>query len=971
MTELAPLYDPQAAEADLYDRWEKAGLFESAPDPKRRPYTIVLPPPNVTGSLHMGHALNDTLQDVLIRWRRMAGDDTLWLPGTDHGGIATQNVVEKLLKKEGKTRHDLGRKDFLARMWAWRKETGDTILMQMRKLGCALDWRRTRFTMDEASSKAVAAAFVEFYKRGLIYRGERLVNWCCRCDTALSDIEVEHEDRNGQLWHIRYPFADGTGEVVVATTRPETLLGDTAVAVNPEDERYKHLFPSSAPSGHLLPRGEGKDSPSPLDRGEAKKASPTGMGVEGGARGQGEGKKLRLPLLNREIPLIADAAVDKAFGSGAVKVTPSHDATDNEIGARHKLPHVQVIGTDGKMTPLAGAYKGLSVADARAKVVEDLEKSGFLVKTEPHRHAVAVCYRCASVIEPLESSQWFMKTQDLAKRAAEATEQGKVKIHPASWAKPYLHWLHNNRDWCISRQIWWGHQIPVWYCPSCEPFTHDDRNKLTLDMDARQEATKVLLRSKAKDPIVQAEKPPVCPRCGFKTLIQDPDVLDTWFSSGLWPLTTLGWPEKTADLDHYYPTSTLVTGHEILYLWVARMVMMGLALKDDVPYRDVFIHGIVRDKQGRKMSKSLNNVIDPLDVVKKFGTDALRFAVAGQAVPGRDMQLSDDSFTGARNFANKVWNATRFALMNLEGFRPRAVPLKDRDVTDRWIRRRLAETLSAVDGHLAAFDAAQASRALYHFFWGDFCDWYIELSKPRLMAPVGEPRPPDTPQRLAAQQTLYEVLDGVLRALHPFMPFITEALARAVKETVGLPAGEFLLAEGRGAPVALKEDATDEEMRQVTLFMESVTQLRTLRSEMNVPPGKTVVVWANTDKASAFTLKTLGDFEAHIKRLGKVSDWKGWSGSKPPQAATIVVADFEVYVPLEGLIDFDKERVRLEKEKAGLEKDLVLIQTRLGNPDFLARAPKEEVEKARALRAEKAAQRERLSGHLEALSAAR
>jgi valyl-tRNA synthetase len=921
MTELSSTYDPQTAEADIYERWDAAGLFQASPDPKRRPYAIVLPPPNVTGSLHMGHALNDTLQDILIRWRRMAGDNTLWLPGTDHGGIATQNVVEKGLKKEGKTRHDLGRKDFLARMWTWRKETGDTILMQMRKLGCAMDWRRTRFTMDEASSKAVAAAFIEFYNQGLIYRGERLVNWCCRCDTALSDIEVEHEDRNGHLWHIRYPFTDGSGDIVVATTRPETLLGDTAVAVNPEDERYVKLV----------------------------------------------GKTLRLPLLDREIPLVADAAVDKAFGSGAVKVTPSHDATDNEIGARQKLPHVQVIGPSGKMTPAAGPYAGLSVADARAKVVEDLEKGGFLVKTEPHRHAVSVCYRCASVIEPLESSQWFMKTQDLALKAAEATEQGKVKIHPASWAKPYLHWLHNNRDWCISRQIWWGHQIPVWYCPSCEPFTHDDRNKLTLDMEARQEATKLLLRTKAKAPIVSAVKPAACPRCGFKTLIQDPDVLDTWFSSGLWPLTTLGWPEKSPDLDHFYPTATLVTGHEILYLWVARMVMMGIALKGDVPYRDVFIHGIVRDKQGRKMSKSLNNVIDPLDVIKRFGTDALRFAVAGQAVPGRDMQMSDDSFTGARNFANKLWNATRFALMNLAGFKPSDIPLDKRDVTDRWILRRLAESIKAVDDHLAAFDVAQAARTLYHFFWGDFCDWYIELSKPRFMSTDGAATA-QTPQRAAAQQTLYEVLDAVTRALHPFMPFITETLARALRETAGLPAEGFLLTLPKiAAPQGAA--ASDEEMRQMSLFMESVTQLRTLRSEMNVPPGKTVVAWANTEKASAFTQKTLGAFEPYIKRLGKVEAWKSFAGAKPAQSATVVVSDYEIYVPLEGLIDFGKERARLEKEKAGLEKDMGLLEARLNNQDFISRAPEAEVEKARALHAEKAAQRARLAGHLDALSA--
>ena len=911
MSDLPSIYDPSASEEGLYDRWEKAGLFQAEPDPARTPYTIVLPPPNVTGSLHMGHALNDTLQDILIRWRRMAGDNTLWLPGTDHGGIATQNVVEKLLKKEGKSRHDLGRKAFLERLWTWRRETGDTILMQMRRLGCSLDWRRTRFTMDEESSRAVRTAFIEFHKRGLLYRGTRLVNWCCRCDTALSDIEVEHEERNGRLWHIRYPFADGSGEVVVATTRPETMLGDTAVAVHPEDERYS-----------------GKT-----------------------------GRTLRLPLMDRDIPLIADSAVDKEFGTGAVKVTPSHDAADNEIGSRHKLPSIMVIGTNGKMTAAAGAYKDLSVADARTKVVEDLEKGGFLVKIDLHRHAVAVCYRCASVIEPLESSQWFLKTSDMAARAAEATEKGGVRLHPESWAKPYLHWLRNNRDWCVSRQIWWGHQLPVWYCPACEPFSHDDRNKLTLDMDVHREETKKILREKSKNPIVADAKPAGCPKCGNKTLLQDPDVLDTWFSSGLWPLTTLGWPQKTNDLDYFYPTSVLVTGHEILYLWVARMVMMGLALTDKIPYRDVFIHGIVRDKQGRKMSKSLNNVIDPLEIIKKFGTDALRFALASQAVPGRDMQMSDDSFTGARNFANKIWNASRFALMNLKGFAPGDIPLDRRDATDRWVRRRLAETLAAADAHLAAYDIAQAARAIYHFFWGDFCDWYIELAKPRLTGP----------DPAAARQTLFEVLTASLKALHPFMPFITEILAGALGETAGIKDGGFLLQKGGEAPVASVKDATDQEMARADLFMKTVTELRTLRSEMNVPPGKEISVWANTANASDFTVKTLELFDPHIKRLGKIKEWKPWKGAKPPQAATTVVADFEMHVPLEGLIDFERERARLEKERAGIAEDLARLQARLDNPDFIRRAPPEEVEKARTLRAEKLSQKTRLEGHLAAL----
>ncbi len=594
-TELSKTYNPVEAEAPWYEIWEKNGYFKPSPSAKT-PYTIVIPPPNVTGSLHMGHALNATLQDLLVRWRRMAGNKALWVPGTDHGGIATQNVVEKLLRTEKTTRQDLGREKFLERMWQWRRESGDTILMQLKRLGASLDWERTRFTMDEVCSRAVRHAFVKLYEKGLIYRGPRMVNWCPRCQTALSDIEVEHEERAGKLWHIRYPYTKGDGYVVVATTRPETLLGDTAVAVNPKDERYQARL----------------------------------------------GQTLRLPLMNREIPLISDEAVDSAFGTGAVKVTPAHDPTDFEIGERHHLAQIVVIGFDAKMTAAAGAYAGLDRMDARKKIVEDLEAQGLLEKIEDHRLAAAECYRCGTVIEPLVSEQWFVKMEGLAARAAQATRDGRVKFSPASWEKPFLNWLDNIKDWCVSRQIWWGHRIPVYYCgKGCKP--------------------------------VAAEEPPKqCAACGSTELTQDSDVLDTWFSSGLWPLSVFHWPDENVDLKTFYPTSVLVTGHEILYLWVARMVMMGLEFRDEVPFKHVYIHGIVRDKSGRKMSKSLGNVIDPLDIMKQYGTDALRFSLASTSVPGRDMQLSNDSFLKARNFANKLWNASRFVLMNLEGYKPEA-----------------------------------------------------------------------------------------------------------------------------------------------------------------------------------------------------------------------------------------------------------------------------------------------------------
>ncbi|HRY28494.1 MAG TPA: valine--tRNA ligase [Elusimicrobiota bacterium] len=930
MIELPSIYNPEQTESKRYDVWMKHGLFGSQPDPKRSPFTIVIPPPNVTGSLHMGHALNNTLQDVLIRWHKMKGDNTLWIPGTDHGGIATQNVVEKMLKKEGKTRHDLGRETFLKRMWRWRQDTGDTILHQLRKIGCACDWDRTRFTMDEASSKAVMTAFVELYRRHLIYRGRRLVNWCPRCFTALADVELDYVESAGHLWHIRYPFADGSGRtLVVATTRPETMLGDTAVAVHPDDKRYADA----------------------------------------------RGKTLRLPLMDREIPIVFDAAVDPAFGTGAVKVTPSHDAADFEIARRQNLPHEMVVGYDGRMTDRAGKYAGLSLKECREKVLADLTAGDFLEKEEPYKHSVATCYRCATVIEPLESSQWFMKTGDLAKRAAHATEVDRVQIFPESWEKPYIHWLTNNRDWCLSRQIWWGHRIPVWYCLRCSRLNEDQLGQIARDPTFQLESTKMILRESASDPIVREEDPVVCPRCGKEEIIQDPDVLDTWFSSALWPISTLGWPKKTQDLSYYYPTSVLVTGHEILYLWVARMVMMGEELASEVPFRHVFIHGIVRDKHGKKMSKSLNNVIDPLDIMKKFGTDALRFALISSAIPGRDMQLSDDSFVGARNFANKIWNASRFVLTNLSDHRRTGLPPDKMDLSDRWIRRRCVETLKNVDAFVEGYDLAQAARTLYSFFWGEFCDWYIELAKIRLQGLGGPaenppPKPPTTDAALAAKETLATVLDSVLRALHPIMPFITEELWGALGETLGEKTEGCLMAAPGRVPALFDSPAASEaDMRAMEVLMETVTALRTVRSEMNVPPGKSVPLLVNAQNALPFNKGLLETYGDYVKRLGKVSEIRFiGKGEKPAQAAAAVASDFELFIPLEGLIDFEKEKQRLSKEVVSLDADLQRLQARLSNPDFTARAPQEEVTKAKDRHTEVTAKKQRLQTHLAALA---
>lgn len=899
-TEMEKAYEPAKVEEKWGAFWLDRKLFSSKPEKGRKPFTIVIPPPNVTGSLHMGHALNDTMQDIIIRFRRMQGYNALWVPGTDHGGIATQNVVEKLLKAEGKSRHDLGREKFLERMWQWRNESGGTILGQLKRLGCSLDWDRTRFTMDDTCSKAVYAAFVELYNKGFIYRGKRMVNWCPRCHTALADIEVEHEEEIGKLWHIQYAIVGEGGalsgsNLVVATTRPETLLGDTAVAVHPEDERYSALI----------------------------------------------GKKIRLPLINRDIPIVADEAIDRTFGTGAVKVTPAHDPTDFDIAARHNLPHIVVIDFKGKMTPEAGKYAGLDRAEARKQVLADLEEQGLLLETVAHPHAIGHCYRCNSVVEPLASEQWFLKVEEMSRRARKVVEEGKLKFYPESWAKPYVLWLENLRDWCISRQIWWGHRIPVYYCT-----------------DADGERTKCA-------PVVGLEKPAQCPHCGNARMEQDPDVLDTWFSSALWPFSVFGWPEAKndagSDLNYYYPTSVLVTGHEILYLWVARMVQMGLTFLDDIPYSEVFIHGIVRDRFGKKMSKSLGNVIDPLVIMEKFGTDALRFSITQSAAPGRDMQLSDDSFVGARNFANKIWNASRFVLMNADtvtwdkNFIMSVWPM---ELADRWILSEYRATVRDVTAALERYDMDLAARLAYDFFWSKYCDWYIELAKIRMNGT-------DEKSRQAVLSVLMEILSGILRLLHPIMPFITEEIWQNIVKYVHVESREGSIMTAPW-PEADAAKIDQEALREMSIIQEVVTAIRTIRSEMNVPPGKTIPVIFNITRAEYRSV--LEKNAAYVTFLARLENAEvGENLPRPKQSASAVVTGVEIFVPLAGLIDLEKEKQRLTKEIKNAEQELERCGHKMKNEDFMKRAPEKEVAKIKERLADATTKIERLTETLKSL----
>ncbi|GAB1402036.1 valine--tRNA ligase [Elusimicrobiota bacterium] len=861
--EIEKIYDAKKVEEKWVKFWADEKIFSSQIDETKKPFTIVIPPPNVTGSLHMGHALNNGLQDIIIRFKKMQGYNTLWVPGTDHGGIATQNVVEKLLKKEGKTKHDLGREKFLETMWNWRISTGDTILDQLKKLGCGLDWDRTRFTMDEACSKSVKKAFKKLYDKGLIYRGKRLVNYCTRCNTALSDIEVEYTGEKSNLWYIKYPIKGSDQYLTVATTRPETMLGDTAVAVNPNDDRYKDLV----------------------------------------------GKIVVLPLTNREIKIVSDYIVDTAFGTGAVKVTPAHDNTDYEIARRNNLEIIEVIDANGKMINVSDKYNGLPVLKAREQIVNDLTEQGFILKIEDYSHSVGKCYRCSTTIEPIMSEQWFLKVEDMSKRASNAAKDESVKFYPSSWQKPYTLWLDNLRDWCISRQIWWGHRIPVYYCV-------DENNNRTNCSE-----------------IVSETAPEKCPHCGNTKIIQDTDVLDTWFSSALWPFSVFHWgeDENNKELKYYYPTSVLATGHEILYLWVARMVQMGLEFLDDIPFSDVFIHGIVRDKSGKKMSKSLGNVVDPLEVMDKYGTDALRFALAHVAAPGRDMQISDESFLSARNFANKIWNASRFILMNMEGVEVPQKPIV-KEMSDKWILTEYNNTIATITKSLEVYDVDVASRVLYDFFWTKFCDWYIELSKIRMAST-------DIEEKKQVLSVLLYVLKGTIQMLSPVMPFITEELWSILsKKDKSIVYSSF--------PKYEKEFVFEKETDEMLVIQEIITKIRNIRSEMNISPAVFINARFNVlDDSKELILKNNQDYVKGIAKVKELSVGKDIKREK--NSAMAVATGFEIFIPLEGLIDVEKERNRINKEIMLVQEDKTRCENKLSKDSFVARAPKEEVEKIR------------------------
>ncbi|GEA17422.1 valine--tRNA ligase [Moorella sp. E306M] len=863
MAALDKVYDPKAVEEKWYRYWTEAGYFRGPlPAAGQQPFSIVMPPPNVTGSLHLGHALDNTLQDILTRWHRMRGDATLWVPGTDHAGIATQARVEEELAKEGLSKYDLGREKFLERVWAWKNEYGDRITRQLRLLGTSCDWSRERFTMDEGCSRAVREVFVRLYEKGLIYRGNYIINWCPRCQTTISDIEVEHEEEDGRLWYIRYPFKDGSGSITVATTRPETMLGDTAVAVNPEDERYRDLI----------------------------------------------GKTLILPLVNREIPLIADSYVDPSFGTGAVKITPAHDPNDFEVAARHNLPAITVIGKDAVMTEEAGPYAGMDRYACREKIVSDLKTQDFLVKVEDHTHAVGHCYRCGTVIEPLVSPQWFVRMAPLAAPAIRAAKEGKVRFIPERFTKIYLNWLENIRDWCISRQLWWGHRIPVWYCQQCG------------------------------EEICAVEDPVECPACGSTALEQDPDVLDTWFSSALWPFSTLGWPEDTPELKTFYPTSVLVTGRDIIFFWVARMLFMGLEFMGQVPFREVLIHGLVLDAQGRKMSKSLGNGVDPMEVIEKYGADCLRFMLVTGNTPGNDLRFHPERLEGTRNFTNKIWNAARFALLNLEDFKPVPLEAKELALPDRWILSRLNRLIREVTEGLEAYEIGEVARLLYDFFWGEFCDWYIELIKPRLYGK-------DQKARQVAQGVLVEVLGKSLLLLHPFMPFITEEIWQHLpgkRESIMISSW----------PRALPERDDDDAEKAMELVMAVIRAIRNLRSEMNVPPGRPAEVILVAEAEEDRQILQQASLYLEVLAAASPVQVKAALSQPPARAATAVTGGVQVFLPLAGLIDLEKEQARLEKELKNTRAELEKVEKKLARVDFRTKAPAAIVAKEEARAAE-------------------
>ncbi|MEN6440830.1 MAG: valine--tRNA ligase [Syntrophobacter sp.] len=856
---LPKAYEFVEVESHWYGHWEEQGFFRADEKSSKPPFSIVIPPPNVTGQLHMGHALNNTLQDILCRYKRLKGFEVLWVPGTDHAGIATQNVVERQLSQEGLTRHGVGREEFLRRVWEWRRKYGGIIINQLKRLGASCDWSRERFTMDDGLSRAVRQVFVALYNEGLIYRGKRMINWCPRCMTALANIEVEAEDLDSFLYHVRYPLENGKGALVVATTRPETMLGDTAVAVHPDDRRYTSYI----------------------------------------------GQKVILPLVERRIPVIGDTYVEREFGTGALKVTPAHDFNDFDLARKHGLDLIQVIDERGVMSPEAGSYAGLDRYACRKKILKDLEKGGYLVKVEPYKHRVGHCYRCASVLEPMLSLQWFVSTKPLAEAAIESVRSDKTQIVPAKWENDYFIWMENVEDWCISRQIWWGHRIPAWYCTECG------------------------------DVLVSMEKPSGCPNCPGAALEQDSDVLDTWFSSGLWPFSTMGWPDRTDELKKFYPTSVLVTAFDILFFWVARMMMMGIHFMGEVPFHEVYVHALVRDAQGQKMSKSKGNVIDPLLMMDKYGTDALRFALTAFAAQGRDIKLSEERIEGYKHFVNKIWNAARLLLMNLEGFETSdSIPEKPAALAHRWILSRLQRVVSETSESLDGYRFNEYAQALYQFLWHEYCDWYLEMIKPAFYG--DDPEAGGQARSIAAF-----VLEQILVLLHPVMPFITEELYQKLPRTSG-----SVMKAQYPEYHAERIDAAAEE--QVDKLMGVITAIRNIRGEMNVQPAIRVEVVCLCEGDSDVALlkeqaRTLQDL-ARISRLGvaRIGEME-----KPKSAAGAVVGGIDVFVVLKDVLDFESESKRLQKEIAKLEKEIGVTNRKLSNEDFLGKAPTDVIEKER------------------------
>jgi len=850
--ELAKAYEPKEVEDRIYDFWMKGKYFHAEVDPKKKPYTIVIPPPNITGQLHLGHAMDETLQDTLIRWRRMQGYSALWLPGTDHASIATEAKIVEAMRKEGITKEEIGREKFLERAWAWKDQYGGRIVEQLKKLGSSCDWDHLRFTMDEGCNKAVNHVFKKLYDKGLIYRGERIINWCPHCKTSISDAEVVFEEKEGSFWHLRYPLSDGSGYIELATTRPETMLGDTAVAVHPDDERYKALV----------------------------------------------GKTVILPLVNKEIPIIADSYVEQDFGTGVVKITPAHDPNDFEVGLRHNLPVINVMDDGGVINENGGKYAGMPALEARKQIVKDLDEAGFLIKIEPIKHNVGTCYRCGTVVEPRVSTQWFVRMEPLAKPAIDAVKDGDIRFIPERMDKVYYNWMENIKDWCISRQLWWGHQIPAWYCECGET-------------------------------IVSETVPTVCPKCGGTHLTRDPDTLDTWFSSALWPFSTLGWPDNTEELKYFYPTNTLVTGYDIIFFWVARMIFSGLEHMGEVPFNTVFFHGLIRDAQGRKMSKSLGNGVDPLDVISVYGADALRFTLVTGNSPGNDLRFSEEKVSASRNFANKIWNAARFILMNIEGKDIDCALPKKLYTSDKWILNRFNNVTAAVTENLEKFELGMAVSKLYDFIWDDFCDWYIELAKIRMNGA-------DEESADSARRVLVWTMSNTLKLLHPFMPYITEEIWQTLPHD-----GEALIvAKWPEYDEAL---SFPQEAKNLENVMALIRAIRTRRNEMNVPPSKKAHIYIDTAHPAPYE-----EASEFIARLAYGSKVEIGTGFDVQGAVTAVTDDAKALLPMDDLVDKAAETARLNKELANAQKQLDTVKAKLANEKFTSKAPQNVIDGVKA-----------------------